>query len=281
MRRFTLMLTAAAIAAAVSSPVLAQWPLQPKPEVPKGADGKVNDAAPAPRTPQGRPDLSGIWMRTTRAEKPGTAPAGQPPLATFQDAGAGMKGGLPYQPWAGELMKKRLAGHGLENPDSLCMPQGPLQYHLDPQPREIIQLPHKTLIVFESNYGIRTIYTDGRPLPKQGEPQPYWHGYSVGRWDGDTLVVDSNNFRGALGNTPSDGWLDFNGSPFTDALRLTERFRRVNFGNLHVDITIDDPKAYTRAFTIRVEQTVVADGSEMIEFICHENQMFLKMTGRQ
>jgi hypothetical protein len=281
MRRFTLMLPATAIAIAMSPAVYAQWPLHPKAGVPKLADGKVNLTAPAPRTPDGRPDLSGIWMRTTRTEKPGTAPAGQPPLATFQDAGAGMKGGLPYQPWAAQLMKKRLAGHGLENPDSLCMPQGPLQYHLDPQPREIIQLPHKTLMVFESNYGVRTIYTDGRPLPKLGEPQPYWHGYSVGRWDGDTLVVDSNNFRGALGNTPSDGWLDFNGSPFTDALRLTERFRRVNFGNLHVDITIDDPKAYTKPFTIRVEQVVVADGSEMIEFICHENQMFLKMTGRQ
>ena len=263
------------------SALYAQWPLYPKPGVPKATDGKVNVTAPAPRTPDGKPDLSGIWMRTTRTEKPGTAPSGQAPLATFQDAGAGMTGGLPYQPWAAQLMKKRLAGHGLENPDSLCMPQGPLQYHLDPQPREIIQLPHKTLFVFESNYGIRTIYTDGRPLPKQGEPQPYWHGYSVGRWDGETLVVDSNNFRGTLGNTPSDGWLDFNGSPFTDALRLTERFRRVNFGNLHVDITIDDPKAYTRPFTIRVEQVIVADGSEMIEFICHENQMFLKMTGRE
>jgi hypothetical protein len=281
MKQVTATLLATAIAAAVSPVLYAQWPLHPKPGVPKAADGTVNVMAPAPRTPDGKPDLSGIWMRSTRTEKPGTAPAGQPSLATFQDLGAGMKGGLPYQPWAGELMKKRLAGHGLENPDSLCLPQGPMMFHLDPQPKEIIQLPHKTIMVHESNYMIRTIYTDGRALPKQGEPQPYWHGYSVGRWDGDTLVVDSNNFRGALGNTPSDGWLDFNGSPFTDALRLTERFRRVNFGNLHVDITIDDPKAYTRPFAIRVEQTVVADGSELIEFICHENQQFLKMTGRQ
>jgi hypothetical protein len=281
MRRFTLPLLAAAIAVAASPALHAQWPLHPKPGVPKGADGKVNVMAPAPRTPDGKPDLSGIWMRSTRVEKPGATPAGQPPLATFQDLGAAMKGGLPYQPWAGELMKKRLAGHGLDNPDSLCLPQGPLMFHLDPQPQEIIQLPHKTIMVHESNYMIRTVYTDGRRLPTQGEPQPYWHGYSVGRWDGDSLVVDSNNFRGALGNTPSDGWLDFNGSPFTDALRLTERFRRVNFGNLHIDVTIDDPKAYTRPFTVRVEQMIVADGSEMIEFICHENQQFLKMTGRQ
>ena len=133
-----------------------------------------------------------------------------------------------------------------------------MQYHLDPQPREILTLPGKILIVYESNYGIRTIYTDGRRLPKQGEPQPFWHGYSVGRWEGDTLVVESNNFRGALTNQPGDGWLDQRGSPFTDALTLTERFRRPNFGKLEIDITIDDSKAYTRPFTVRVEQEVVA-----------------------
>jgi len=274
MTRFTASLLAAAFAAAVSPGLHAQWPLYPKPGVPKGADGTVNATAPAPRTADGRPDLSGIWMRTTRTEKPGSAPAGQPPLASFNDAGAGMKGGLPYQPWAAQVMKKRLAEHGLDNPDSLCLPQGPMMFHLDPQPKEIIQLPHKTVMIHESNYMIRTVYTDGRKLPPQGEPQPYWHGYSVGRWDGETLVVETNNYRG-------DGWLDFSGSPFTDAMRLTERFRRVNFGNLHIDVTIDDPKAYTRPFTVRVEQVVVADGSELIEFICHENQQFLKMTGRQ
>jgi hypothetical protein len=102
----------------------------------------------------------------------------------------------------------------------------------------------------------------------------------VGRWEGDTLVVESNNFRGALTGQPGDGWLDGTGNPFTDALRLTERFRRLNFGRLEIDVTIDDPKAYTRPFTVRVEQEIVADGSEMIEFICHENQMFLKLTGR-
>ena len=168
----------------------------------------------------------------------------------------------------------------MDNPDALCLPQGPLQYHLDPQPREIVHTPRRTFIIYESNYGRRTIYTDGRRLPPQGDPQPYWHGYSVGRWESDTLIVESNNFRGIQGGLAGDGWFDGNGSPFTDALRLTERFRRVNFGRLDVDITIDDPKAYTRPFTIRVEQQIVADGSEMIEFICHENQMFLKLTGR-
>jgi hypothetical protein len=279
MTRFTATLLAAAMAVAYSSALSAQWPLHPKPGVPKGADGKVNLTASALRTADGKLDLSGIWMRTTRTEQPGSAPAGQPPLATMGNIGAGIKEGPPYQPWAADLVKKRTGGY--DNPDALCLPQGPGQFHNDPQPREIVQLPHKTLIVHESNYMLRTIYTDGRRLPKLGEPQPYWHGYSVGRWEGDTLVVETNNFRGTQGGNVGDGWLDSRGSPYTDALHMTERFRRVNFGNLHIDVTINDPKAYSRPFTVRMEQTIVADGSEMIEFICHENQMFLKMTGRQ
>jgi len=278
MKRWFTVTLLAAIVAAFSPPLFAQWALRPQPGVPKGSDGKVNLTAPMPRTADGKPDFSGIWMRTERAEKPGSAPAGQPPLAVFGNIGVNFKEGLPYMPWAVELVKKRAGGY--DNPDALCLPQGPMQFHLDPQPREIIQLPRKTLIVHESNYMLRTIYTDGRALPKQGEPQPYWHGYSVGRWDGDTLVVESNNFRGAMAGNPGDGWLDGRGSPFTDALQMTERYRRVNFGNLYIDVTINDPKAYTRPFTVRVEQVIVADGSEMIEFVCHENQMFLKMTGR-
>ena len=270
-------LVSAVIVAAFSTSISAQWPLSPKPGVPKGPDGKPNLTAPTPRTADGKPDLSGIWMRSDR--KPGSETPGQPPLATFGDIGANFKGGLPYRPLALDLVKKRAGA--LDNPDALCLPQGPLEYHLDPQPREILQLPRKIVIVYESNYGIRTIYMDGRPLPKQGEPQPYWHGYSVGHWEGDTLVVQSNNFRGALTGQPGDGWLDGKGDPFTDALTLTERFRRVNFGQLQIDVTIDDPKAYTRPFTVRVEQEIVADGSEMIEFICHENQKFLKLTGRE
>jgi len=279
MTRLTATLLAAAMAAAVSPVLSAQWALHPKSGAPKGPDGKVNLTAVTPRTPDGKPDLSGIWMRTTRTEQPGSAPAGQPPLGTMGNIGAGLKDGPPFLPWAAELVKKRAGGY--DNPDALCLPQGPGQFHNDPQPREIVQLPHKTLIVHESNYMLRTIYTDGRRLPKLGEPQPYWHGYSVGRWEGDTLVVDTNNFRGVQGGNPGDGWLDSRGSPYTDALHMTERFRRVNFGNVHIDVTINDPKAYARPFTVRFEQVIVADGSEMIEFICHENQMFLKMTGRQ
>ena len=258
-----------AIAAALSPSVSAQWPLYPLPGVPKGPDGKPNLAASAPRTADGKPDLSGIWMRSEETEAPGAQPAGRPPLATFGNAGAGFKEGLPLQPWAVELQKKRTAEHWADNPDAMCLPQGPLQYHLDPQPRKIVQTPGQILIIYESNYGLRTIYTDGRRLPPQGEPQPYWHGYSVGRWEGDTLIVESNNFH-------DDGWLDTRGSPYTDAAKMTERFRRVNFGRLDIEFTLNDPKAYTKPFTLRVEQQIVADGSELIEFICHENQQWLK-----
>ena len=276
-RQFTV---AAAIVAALSISLSAQWPRRGQTGIPKGPDGKINLAAPAPRAADGRPDLSGIWDVSPRREKPGSAPPGQPPLAVFANLAASMVGGLPFQPWAAELSKKRVANLRYDNPDALCFPQGPLQYHLDPQPRQVYQMPGRTLIVYESNYGLRTIYTDGRPLPPPDEPQPYWHGYSIGRWEGDTFVVESSSFRGVQGGLAADGWLDQMGSPFTDALRLTERFRRVNFGNLHIDITIDDPKAYTSPFTVRVEHVVVADGWELAEFICHENQKFLEMTGR-
>jgi len=270
MKRSFIATVLAAVVAALSPPVSAQWPLYPLPGVPRGPDGKPDLTAPAPRTADGKPDLSGIWMRYEGGE-PNGPPAGRPPLALFGNTGAGFKEGLPFQPWAAELQKKR--SDGLDNPDALCLPQGLLQFHLDPQPRKVVQTPGQLFIIYESNYGLRTIYTDGRPLPPQGEPQPFWYGYSVGRWEGDTLVVETNNYRG-------DGWLDTRGSPLTEAAKVTERFRRVNYGQLEIEFTVDDPKAYTKPFAVRVDQRIVADGSEMIEFICHENQMFLKLTGR-
>ena len=273
----------AAITIALSPYLLAQWPLQPLPGVPKRADGKPDLTAPAPRTADGKPDFSGIWMVTNNSEPNGPAP-GRPPLAR-----GGNFGTLPYQPWAAELQKKRASENGLNDPDGLCLPQGPLQYHIDPQPLKIVQTPRQILIIYESNYGLRTVYMDGRSLPRQGGVQPFWHGYSVGRWEGDTLVVESNNFHGVDPNNVSpsslsllgSGWLDHRGSPYTEAMKLTERFRRVNYGLLDIEITVDDPKAYTKPFTFRIDQVFMADGSELIEFICHENQQFLKLTGRE
>ncbi len=255
-----------AIIVALSPSLSAQWPLYPR-GIPTGPDGRPNLNAPTPRTSDSRPDFSGVWM-----------------IASGPDTR-----GLPFQPWAAQLQAKRAAENGLNDPDGLCLPQGPLQYHVDPQPLKIVQTPKQILIIYESNYGLRTIYMDGRTLPPVGGPQPFWHGYSVGRWVGDTLVVESNNFHGVdpnefRGVEPKSfygaGWLDHRGSPYTEAMTLTERFRRVNYGRLEIDMTVDDPKAYTKPFTMRIAQRIVADGSEPIEFICHENQMFLKLTGR-
>jgi hypothetical protein len=270
MKRSLTMAAVAALLIAFTSPLAAQWPLHPV-GVPKGPDGKPNLAAPAPRTADGKPDFSGIWMIS----------------------GGGDRGALltpPFRPWAADLQKKRAAEGGLNDPDGLCLPQGLLQYHIDPQPLKIVQTPTQVLIIYESNYGLRTIYLDGRKLPPLGQPQPFWHGYSVGRWEGDTPVVESNNFRGvdpeAVKNgEPSSfhgvGWLDHRGTPYTESMKVTERFRRVNYGQLDIEFTVDDPKAYTKPFTVRVVQRIVPDGSELIEFICHENQMFLKLTGRE
>jgi hypothetical protein len=265
MKWFTTVLLAAVIAAWPSM-ASAQWPLHPQ-GVPQGPNGQPNLSAPVPRGADGKPDLSGVWM-----------------LASGPDTRS-----LPFQPWAADLQAKRAAQNGLNDPDGLCMPQGPLQYHVDPQPFKIVQTQKQVLIVYESNYGLRTIYMDGRVLPPVGGPQPFWHGYSVGRWDGDTLVVDSNNFHGVdpsefHGVEPKSfygvGWLDHRGSPYTEAMKLTERFRRADYGHLDIEMTVDDPKAYTKPFMLKIAERIVADGSEPIEFICHENQMFLKLTGR-
>jgi len=269
MKRWYLAALLAAGVVRLSPTLSAQWPPRPGPAIPKGPDGKPNLKAPAPRTADGKPDLSGVWMTTVRRDGPNGPPTGRPPFALFGNTGVGFKDDLPFQPWARELQKKRSAEFSKDNPDGLCLPESTLQLHLDPQPLKVVQTPREIYIIYETNYGLRTIYMDGRPLPPQGQPQPYWYGYSVGRWEGDTLLVETNNYR-------DGGWLDARGSPVTDALKVTERIRRVNVGTLDIEVTIDDRKAYTRPFTVRVEQELAADGSELIEFICDENQQFLK-----
>src|SRR5438105_13183392 len=206
-----------AIVGVLSPSLSAQWPLHPIPGVPKGPGGKPNLTAPAPRTADGKPDLSGIWIRYDDPETNGPAP-GRPRLVKGGNAGAGFKEGLPFQPWAAALQKKRAASEGLNDPDGLCMPQGPLQYHIDPQPLQILQMPGRILYISESNYGLRTIYTDGRSLPPLGSVVPYWHGYSIARWDGDTVVAESHHLHGV---EPTNG----------DAVGLPSRFFPA--GSLH------------------------------------------------
>jgi len=258
-----------ALLAAISSPLAAQWPAYPTAGVPRTSDGKPDLAAPTPRTADGKPDLSGLWENRGgfgREERPPDVPPGTPPVAMFWNLGAGFKEGLPFQPWAAELLKKRMAEDSKDNPDAHCLPMGLMQFHSHPQPRQMIQTPGLIVIIYEANYGLRYIFTDGRPLP-DNDPQPWWYGYSVGRWEGDTLVVETSHFR--------DGqWLDVNGSPLTDAAKLTERFRRLNYGRLEIDVTIDDPKAYTKPFTVRLNQYILLD-TELLETVCWENQKFM------
>jgi hypothetical protein len=271
-RALSLAGVAALVMVCVAGPS-AQWPAFQTPGVPRTPAGEPILDAPTPRTIDGKPDLSGNWVRWAppggggrRGAPPPAPPPGTPPVATFGDVGAGFPGGLPFQPWAAELKQARMAINSRENPDALCLPMGHMQFHTHGQPRKMIQTPNLVVIIYEANYGLRYIYTDGRPLPPQGEPQPWWYGYSVGRWEGDTLVVETNNLL-------DNGWLDVRGSPLTDQARITERFRRISFGRLEIDVTIDDPKAYTRPFTVRVNQQIRLD-DELIEFICNENQQF-------
>jgi hypothetical protein len=280
------------VAAALSVSLHAQWPSYPTPGVPRTADGKPILDAPTPRTPDGKVDFSGIWGlggfgagggrgrgagagggRGAPPTPPEPAPAPDPnaiPTSQFFEV-AGRGFALPLQPWAAELKKKRMADNSKDNPDVWCLPIGLMQFHNHPQPRQIVQTKNLMLITYESNYGLRYIYMDGRPAPTN-DPTPWWFGYSRGWWDGnDTLVVETTNFRG----DERAGWLDVNGSPYTEALKMTERFRRPNFGTMQIDVTIDDAKAYSKPFTVRVNHRIMVD-TEMIEFICNENEQSSK-----
>jgi hypothetical protein len=247
--------------------VFAQWPSYPT-DGPRTPDGKIDLTAPAPRTADGKPDFSGIWNRAggqglgkNKEAPPPPPPADGPPVATFGNIGVNFKEGLPLQPWAFEVLAKRKADNSKDNPDAHCLPMGLMQFHEHGQPRKIIQTPKEVVIIYEANHGLRQIYLDGRTLPGN-DPDPWWFGYSIGHWDGDTLVVETTGYR-------DDVWLDVQGTPMTSAAKTIERFRRPNFGTLQIDVTIDDPKAYTKPFTVRVNQRLSPD-TEMIEFICQD-----------
>jgi hypothetical protein len=277
------------IALAWSAQASAQWPEHADADMPRDAEGNVLMDAPPPRRSDGTLDLSGLWMRANSGPPPGGRGRGGgvslevttepvpvdpdgPPAATFFEAGGNIEGGLPYTPWAKALRDERNALNARDNPDANCMPMGFLQFHQQPQPRMIIHTDKVILIEYEANYGVRHIYLDGRELPPQGEPQPWWYGYSVGRWEDDTLVVETNNLRGAE-DSEFDGWLDVNGSPYSREATIIERISRPTFGHLQIDFTLEDPKSYTRPWTVRIDQRLLPD-QELIEFICNENQQF-------
>jgi hypothetical protein len=266
-------MTSAALVALIAgtSVLLAQWPKH-RTEGPRTESGELDLKAPAPKAPDGHPDLSGLWqpMRGNFGAKgkgkgqaaPARAP-GEPPAAQFANLGAGFENGLPYTEWGRKTRDERKANNSKDNPDAHCHPLGLMQLHTHPFEKKIVQGPGSIVIMYNANNDVRQILTNGQPLPQMG-PQlaPWWYGYSVGKWEDDTLVVTTVGFR-------DDVWLDVNGSPLTGTGKMVERFTRLNFGTLRIDVTIEDPKAYTEPFTVRVMQQVMPD-TELFESVCED-----------
>jgi hypothetical protein len=247
---------------------LGQWLYYPTPDVPRTADGKPNLTAPPPRLPDGRTDFSGIWLA---AQKIPCTPEfdkfvecgieiGGSPLAL--NIGGGVQGGLPYQPWAAAIVKQRTAENSKDDPHARCLPDNPPRGYGLPHLTKAVHTPRLLVLLNEVNAMYRQIFIDGRPLPV--DPNPSWNGYSTAAWEGDTLVVQTIGFRDGL-------WLDMAGNPMTDAAKMTERIRRPNYGTLEVRITIDDPKAYTRPWSVEMNQAIRLD-TELIDEFCLENE---------
>jgi hypothetical protein len=290
----------AIVLAAIPGRLSSQWPNYPTTGVPRDDKGQPILDGPTPKAADGHPDLSGVWQLGRGGAPgggagrgqgkgggqgkgappdgkagppgPGQGKAGPPPRpvlppdgipnASFANVGAGFPDGLPLLPWAADLLAKRKDQNSKDNPDAHCLPLGLMQLHMHPQPRKIIQTAGVVVMLYEAQGGIRQIFTDGRKLPTD-DPQPWWYGYSIGHWDGDTLVVETTGFR-------DDVWLDINGSPLTGTGKMTERMRRPNYGTLETVVTIEDPKVYTKPFTVRVTHRIMPD-TDLIEFICQEN----------
>jgi hypothetical protein len=244
----------AVAAVLMSCPALiAQWTNIPAAAIPRTADGKPNLSAPAPRQADGKPDLSGIWEADA--------------TKYLRNLGADIKEeDFPFQPWARTLFNQRADGsHSREDPDANCLPQGVPKIGIAPAPWKVVQGPGFIAIIYEAFNLWRQVFLDGRePAP---DPTPTWLGYSTGKWQGDTLIVDSKGFNGKA-------WLDQLGRPSTEALHVIERFHRRDFGHMDIEITIDDPKAYTKPWNV-TESFHLNPNTELMEFICNENNQDL------
>ena len=246
---------------------LAQWVRYPTADVPRTADGKPDLKAPTPRLPDGKPDFSGLWHVAVRNpcnaalnRFSGCTEIGGSPLA--RDLGVNLPGGLPYQPWAAEIVKQRAADDSRDDPHVRCLPDNPPRHWGLPHLNKLVHTPKLLVVLYEVNAMYRQIFTDGRPLPE--DPTPGWNGYSTGRWESDTLIVQTIGFRDSL-------WIDLHGSPMSDAAKMTERLRRPNYGTLEVEITVDDPKVYTQPWTVRMDQVIELD-TDLIDEFCLENE---------
>lgn len=249
----------------------AQWLNYPSPGIPRTADGKPKLSAKTPRAADGKPNLSGLWQTESAPPEllerlvPGsTNGAGEEPLSQyFINIFSDFKPDeAPIRPEAAALLVQRSKAFSKESPLSHCLPEGMPLVEIAPAPYKIIQTPGMTVMLYERDTTYRQIYTDGRKLPD--DPQPTWLGYSVGKWDRDSLVVESAGFN-------DRGWLDARGHTHSEALRLTERFHRLDLGHMEVQLTIDDPKTYTRPFTILLKQRLRPD-SDLLESFCAENE---------
>ena len=249
-----ILLTALAFGVLHGTPAHAQWLNYPTPGTPRLPDGRPNLSAPAPRTADGKPDLGGVWR-------------GAGPLYRFniaQDLEP-----QDIQPWAEQLFLKRVRDSRKDSPLAHCFPVS-VPFHDFFNLMHIVQTPAHMVLLYESpNSPHRTVYTDGRELPK--DPNPTWLGYSIGRWDGDTFVITTTGFN-------DRGWLDSAGHPQTESLRITERMRRRDFGHMDFEITIDDPKVFTRPFTIKSERLLAAD-TDLLEDVCENERSLRRMTG--
>jgi hypothetical protein len=224
----------------------AQWLKYPTPGIPRTADGRPNLSAPAPRTADGKPDFSGVWGMD----------AGP---SVFYIAGDLKPDEIA--PWARDLVRQRDETLGRDDPQARCLPEGPRFTHFLALPKKIVQTPG-LIVILSEDLSFRQIFLDGRPLPEN--PSPSFMGYSVGRWEGDTLVVDSTGYKDAT-------WLDLTGHPHTEALRVTERYRRIDFGRMEIQETLHDPAIYARPLTLTVKATLVPD-TDLLEYVCNENE---------
>src|SRR6478609_4428129 len=235
------------------SPLVAQWADRPTPGLPRTADGKPNLSAPAPRTADGKPDLSGVW----RIHK-----------SYLLNAAPDLKPG-DIQPWAAALYKQSADNYRNDTDGINCLPPGPKASTSVGSPVKIVQTPNVVILLYEYQTLFRQVFTDGRELPK--DPNPTWMGYSIGHWEGDTLVVTTAGYNDRTA-------LDLGGHPHSEALRVTERFHRRDAGHIDLQVTLDDPKSYTRPWTLPIELALVADG-ELIEYVCENERDAQHMVG--
>jgi len=256
----------------VVAPAAEQWVAQPASSVPRTADGKPDFSAPPPRLGDGKIDFSGLWHRDSRTPAyagPGAAGAALSPY--YPDVTADMKPeDVPFLPWAREEFRRRRERLSIDDPAARCKPYGVPAINTYPAPFKILHTPQLMAILYEVNTTYRQIFIDGRKHPP--DPQPTWMGYSVGRWEGDILIVDTAGFNGRA-------WLDRFGHPYSEALRVTERFRRPDIGHLEIHTTIDDPKTYTRPFAFTQRQELLID-SELLEHYCTDNEKFGSQLGK-